>query len=510
MMKLVESIMTKNPCYTGGRKITVKGLMLHSVGCPQPNASVFINSWNRTDYNNACVHAFIDGNTGTVYQTLPWNHRGWHCASGNNGSGNNTHIGVEMCEPACIRYTGGSSFTCSDTVTAKAVAKRTYDAAVELFAMLCNQFNLNPLADGVIVSHREGHSRGIASNHGDPEHLWNGLGMGYTMNGFRTAVKAAMGGAVAPEKNGLQALSIKDMQDAAIIEKVGPLFTEDQKNSGILASVSLAQFILESGYGKSELAQNANNCFGMKCSLSGNTWNGSTWDGSKYVKETQEWEGSKYVTITAEFRKYANVEKSIADHSAYLNGAMNGNRKRYEGLKGCTDYTKAVQIIKEGGYATSPTYVDKICEIIKRWNLTRFDVENAPVEVPSFGGLYRVQAGAFSVKENADNQERKLKAAGFDTYMVKSGNLYKIQVGAYSNKENANTILEKLKTAGFDAFITTEKGEAVTETAAKKSVDEIAKEVINGKWGNGQERKKRLEASGYNYNVVQSRVNELL
>ena len=196
-MNFVQSILTKNPCYTAGRKITVKGLMLHSVGCPQPKASVFINSWNSPSYDNACVHGFIDGNDGTVYQTLPWNHRGWHCGSGSKGSGNNTHIGVEMCEPVCIRYTSGSNFTCSDLSTAKAVAKRTYDAAVELFAMLCKQYNLSPTADGVIVSHREGYSRGIASNHGDPEHLWNGLGMGYTMDGFRKAVKAAMGGSTA-------------------------------------------------------------------------------------------------------------------------------------------------------------------------------------------------------------------------------------------------------------------------------------------------------------------------
>lgn len=193
-MKLVESIMTNNPCYVSGRKITVKGLMLHSVGCPQPKASAFINNWNKVSYTAACVHAFIDGNEGTVYQTLPWNHRGWHCGSGSKGSGNNTHIGVEMCEPACIKYTGGSSFTCSDTATAKAVAKRTYEAAVELFAYLCKAYNLNPEADGVIISHREGCSRGIASNHADPEHLWNGLGMGYTMAGFRKAVKVAMSG----------------------------------------------------------------------------------------------------------------------------------------------------------------------------------------------------------------------------------------------------------------------------------------------------------------------------
>ena len=131
IMKLVQSILTKNPCYTAGRKITVKGLMLHSVGCPQPKASVFINSWNSPSYGNACVHGFIDGNDGTVYQTLPWNHRGWHCGSGSKGSGNNTHIGVEMCEPACIKYTSGANFTCSDLPAARAVAERTYQAAAK-------------------------------------------------------------------------------------------------------------------------------------------------------------------------------------------------------------------------------------------------------------------------------------------------------------------------------------------------------------------------------------------
>ena len=162
--------------------------MLHSVGCPQPNASVFINNWNRSSFNSACVHAFIDGNTGDVYQTLPWNHRGWH----GGGSSNNTHIGVEMCEPGCIKYIGGSSFTCSDLATARAVAKRTYESAVKLFAFLCEKFDLNPLADGVIISHKEGCARGIASNHGDPEHLWSQLGLNYSMNQFRKDVQSSM------------------------------------------------------------------------------------------------------------------------------------------------------------------------------------------------------------------------------------------------------------------------------------------------------------------------------
>ena len=168
--------------------------MLHSVGCSQPNATVFVNLWNKSSYSSACVHGFIDANTGDVYQTLPWDHRAWHCGSGARGSGNNTHIGVEMCEPATIKYTGGASFVCTDIANARAATERTYKSAVELFAFLCKRFNLNPLADGVIISHHEGCLRGIASNHGDPEHLWNQLGIGYTMDGFRKDVAAAIGG----------------------------------------------------------------------------------------------------------------------------------------------------------------------------------------------------------------------------------------------------------------------------------------------------------------------------
>lgn len=209
------------------------------------------------------------------------------------------------------------------------------------------------------------------------------------------------------DAKGLQASVFKDMIEADVIKKVGPLFTADQKTSGVLASVSLAQFILESGYGKSELAQNANNVFGMKESLSGNTWSGSSWDGkSVYAKETQEWDGSKYITITADFRKYDCLEKSIADHSAYLLGAKNGSKLRYDGLKDCTDYKKAVQIIKNGGYATSPTYVENICGIIKKWNLTQYDVKIGNESI----AWYRVrkswddsksQKGAFKILKNA-------------------------------------------------------------------------------------------------------------
>lgn len=119
------------------------------------------------------------------------------------------------------------------------------------------------------------------------------------------------------------------------------------------------------------------------------------------------------------------------------------------------------------------------------------------------GSLYRVQTGAFKVKANADAMLAKVKAKGFDTYMVKVGDLYKIQVGAFKVKANAEATLKKLQAAGFSAFITTGQG-------TSKSVDELAREVLQGKWGNGAERGQRLEAAGYDYNAVQNKVNQLV
>ncbi len=82
------------------------------------------------------------------------------------------------------------------------------------------------------------------------------------------------------------------------------------------------------------------------------------------------------------------------------------------------------------------------------------------------GTLYRVQTGAYKKKANADAQLARVKAAGFDTYMVQAGGLYKIQVGAYSKKANADAMAAKLKAAGFDTYITTEQGKAVSSSGS--------------------------------------------
>lgn len=186
-MNIIEAYATQNKCYQIGTPLKPRGIMLHSIGCPQPNASVMAQNYNqyRPNGQSVCVHAFVQRD-GTVYQTLPWTVQAWHCG----GAANATHIGIEMTEPASIVYTGGASWRDLAQDATGAHVRGTYAAAVELFADLCNQFYLNPLEDGVIISHAEGAARGIASAHADPTHLWRAFGL--TMDGFRADVAAKM------------------------------------------------------------------------------------------------------------------------------------------------------------------------------------------------------------------------------------------------------------------------------------------------------------------------------
>lgn len=367
-MNLIQSILTKNPCYTCGRTITPKGLMLHSVGCPQPSAAVFVKNWNSPSYDRACVHAFIDGNTGDVQQTLPWNRRGWHCGA----AANNTHIGVEMCEPACIKYTSGANFTCSDLPTAKAVAARTYNSAVELFAMLCKKYNLDPLKDGVILSHKEGCARGIASNHGDPEHLWNQLGTGYTMDGFRKAVKAAMSAATPGDYTSITGTAKATVgQLVAYIKGKNPnvpksvldmafLYLSEGAAEGIRGDVAFAQSCLETGnfaFAGSAVTLDQNNFCGM----------GVTVNGMK---------GNSFPTAQAGIRAQIQHLKAYANTEP-LKGECVDPRFQYV-TRGCAEFVEWLgqkENPQGKGWATGAGYGEKILSILKAILSTKAEEE---------------------------------------------------------------------------------------------------------------------------------------
>lgn len=268
----------------------------------------------------------------------------------------------------------------SDARDPYAINDKVYNSLIKLCADICKRNSIKQLkwkADKSLIGHVDKQNmtvhRWFANKACPGDYIYNRLGQ------IADEVNMKLGS----YQNGVQASSFVHMAEIDVINKVGPLFTKSQKTTGILASVCVAQFILESAYGTSELAVNANNCFGMKRILSGNNWDGSVWDGhSTYAKKTKEWDGRKYVEITALFRKYPSVEKSITDHAAYLSNAMNGDKKRYAGLVGCKEPKKAIHIIKSGGYATDPAYEDSLLKIIEMWNLTRFDLtEDKPAKV---------------------------------------------------------------------------------------------------------------------------------
>ena len=193
-MNLKKLFLTKNDCYKAGETIKPKGIMVHSTGADNPRLKRYVgpddgllgvntagNHWNtpRPGGRKVCVHAFIgklaDGSIAT-YQTLPWNHRGWH----GGGSSNDTHIGFEICE---------------DGLTDATYFKKVYQEAVELCAYLCKLYGLT---EKNILCHSEGYKKGIASNHSDVMHWFPKHGK--SMDTFRADVKKLLSSPKQPAK----------------------------------------------------------------------------------------------------------------------------------------------------------------------------------------------------------------------------------------------------------------------------------------------------------------------
>lgn len=219
-LEIVTRYTTKNPSYRNGRTITVRGLMLHSVGCGQENPEVFANSFDSAN-QTVSVHGFVGAEKAII--TLPCMETpGTAARAVHAGKVNGSYIGVEMCEPNSVQYGGGSTFTysgstftCYDYSGARSFVEKTTKNAARLFAMLCRFHGLNPLEDGVILSHYEGNLRGIATAHADPDHLWQQLGMDWTMDRFRETVAEYM----REEED-------ENMDKTAILERLGDEYIE--------------------------------------------------------------------------------------------------------------------------------------------------------------------------------------------------------------------------------------------------------------------------------------------
>ena len=154
--------------------------------------------------------------------------------------------------------------------------------------------------------------------------------------------------------------SLFSQSPESYIQKYSAIAQEQMREYGIPASITLAQGILESGSGKSKLASEGNNHFGIKCH---DTWNGAT----MHLDDDAPNEC---------FRKYKSVDQSFEDHSLFL------KKPRYQELFALeiTDYKGWAQGLKKCGYATSPTYAKSLIDLIEKYELTQFDTEYKPNE----------------------------------------------------------------------------------------------------------------------------------
>ncbi|GHV15100.1 hypothetical protein FACS1894219_11780 [Clostridia bacterium] len=147
----------------------------------------------------------------------------------------------------------------------------------------------------------------------------------------------------------------------AFLAKIIPLAIADAKKSRVLASLTIAQAILESDWGRSGSATRYNALFGIKCGVS--------WTGKRYNAKTLEcYDGKNMTQIIDAFRAYDSWADSVADHSALLGVT------RYKAVIGETDYAKACRAVRAAGYATAPNYADVLISIIRGSGLDKHDV----------------------------------------------------------------------------------------------------------------------------------------
>ena len=183
------------------------------------------------------------------------------------------------------------------------------------------------------------------------------------------------------------------MKKSEFIPTVGTIVMTENAKRGypLFSSVVIAQAICESGWGQSTIMMKANAIFGIKATKS--------WKGKVYNANTKEcYDGVTYTDIKASFRAYDSLAESIADYFDLITKSS-----RYKKALNCNSPLECIQAIKDGGYATSPTYVNTIMSIINSNNLTKYD------EFPKYTD---------SVVENVENHVERFEKRKVYTLQV--------------------------------------------------------------------------------------------
>ena len=246
---------------------------------------------------------------------------------------------------------------------------------------------------------------------------------------------------------------------------------KDAGTGFVLPSVCIGQAALETGWGGSSLMTKANAFFGIKATAS--------WGGKVFSSKTQEcYDNVNYTTITAAFRAYDTPADSVKDYYDLITSST-----RYAAAVNVTDARTAITAIKEGGYATSPTYVTNVMAVIDSNNLTQYD--NVVT-----GNAEPQPAAGKSAEELADE----------------------IINGVWGNNpERRENITAKYGAAAYEAAqAIVNEIMGVGSTIKSKTAEELADEIIRGEWGSNPERRENITAKygADAYRAAQAIVNE--
>lgn len=472
-MNLNKLIFTENACYKAGRKITVKGIMVHSTGANNPWLKRYVgpddgllgqnkynNHWNayHPGGREVCVHGFIgklaDGTVAT-YQTLPWDHRGWHAG----GSANNTHIGFEICE---------------DGLSDATYFNKVYQEAVDLCVYLCKEYGLT---EKNIICHSEGHKQGIASNHGDVMHWFPKHGK--SMDTFRADVKVLLTTDTEADK------PIEDTTPTAAPEETIWNFLY-----GKLGNAYAAAGIMGNLYAESALNPcNLQNSYEKKLGYTDAAYTAAVDDGSydNFIKDSA---GYGLAQWTFWSRKQALLEfaqaeeKSIGDLTMQLDFLWKELSENYAGL------------LAELTAATSAT--DASTAVLTKYERPADQGENAKAKRATYAQKYYDKYVPVAHPEKLTTGYYRVRKAWKDS---------KSQIGAYRVLKNAKAAADK----NPGTYVFTNDGVAiypvdapVTETYRIHTVvkGDTLWEIAQAYLGDGSRYKEIRELNNLKSNVI--------
>ncbi|MBS7577493.1 MULTISPECIES: glycoside hydrolase family 73 protein [unclassified Enterococcus] len=153
------------------------------------------------------------------------------------------------------------------------------------------------------------------------------------------------------------------VQQENFIKTIAPYAQELQESYGVYASIIIGQAVLESNFGQSQLASKYNNLFGVK----------AYGDQNKVTLDTKEFVNEEWITIQGDFVVYDSWEASMLAHSKLFVNGVTWNGALYHKVLSAKDYQEAANEIQNAGYATDPDYAKKLIQVIKEYNLQKYD-----------------------------------------------------------------------------------------------------------------------------------------